>query len=232
MKQNYTLSKEGLMVINGELAPVHFAGIKVMTDGHIVYETKEYGLLVDIVTYVDRQSFEQGIMSERKVSVKGYVTDDGKMSLYRMKNGEPVEVFEEVDLVYKNGYLWPILKEGLYPSRQECLRNNTYIEVMENGSKVEHTGILKKIKLTDKQRKFIDEVLAPAFEKARELMIGFVIDYNEELKAFNKGAFKSVMYDYYNSIEEAASATLDDMGEAVTSCISVISDESVIYDEE
>lgn len=232
MKQNYTVSKEGLMVINGELAPVHFAGIKVMADGHIFYETKEYGVLVDIVTYVDRQSFELGVVSEESVSVKGYVTDDGKMSLYRMENGEPVEVFEEVDLVYKNGYLCPILKEGLYPSRQECLRNNTYVEVMENGSKVEHTGILKKIKLTDKQRTFIDEVLAPAFEKARELMIGFVIDYNEELKAFNKGAFKSVMYDYYNSIEEAASATLDDMGEAVTSCISVISDESVIYDEE
>ena len=221
------------MVINGELAPVHFAGIKVMTDGHTFYETKEHGVLLDIVTYVDRKSFEQGVVSESSVLVKGCVTEEGKMSLYRMENGEPVEVFEEVDLEYKNGHLLPILKDGLYPSRQECLRNNTYIEVMEDGSKVEHTGILKKIKLTDEQRKFIDEVLTPAFETARELKIGFVTDCSGELKTFNEGTFKRVMFDYYRSIEEEAlSATLDDMGKAVTSCINVISDDDLLYDEE
>lgn len=232
MKQIYTVAKEGLTVINGELVRVKFLDVKVL-DGHIIYETVEHGVLTDIVTYQDIPSFEQGVTYTIDVRVCGDVrSEDGKLPVYTMKDGEPVIVYEDTPLVYKMGAMHPILKDGFYANRSDCLRDNTYIEVKDDGTKEEHMGILKKIRLTDEQKTFLNEVMIPAFAKAQEMGIGFVTDYDEKTMAYNQKNFKRPLFDYYGDVDDLKSATLDDMELCVTSSIAVISDESIIYDEE
>lgn len=231
MKQIYTVAQEGLTVINGELVRVEFLNVKVL-NGHIIYETAEHGVLTDIVTYQDIPSFEQGITYTINVEVCGNVSEDGKLPVYTMKDGEPVIVYEDTPLVYKGGVMHPILKEGFYANRSDCLRENTYVEVKADGTKVEHTGILKKIRLTDEQKTFLNEVMIPAFAKAQEMGIGFVTDYKEQTMAYNQKNFRRPLFDYYGDADDLKSASLEDMELCITSGIAVISDESVIYDEE
>lgn len=170
MKTNYTVAENGYAVINGELTPVKFSSIIAKGD-KIYYEIPGLGTFENIVTYASPESFERGDVVTRVRTKSNANIVDGKLGLYSMENGEPVLSYHDVDVNLTRRYE-PIIPEGFYESREECLKNNTYIEVTEDGQRIEHVGILKKVALDPDQKEFIRD-LEGMFRKAKEMGIFF-----------------------------------------------------------
>lgn len=196
MKRNYTIAAEGLTMIDGELRKVSFKSVTVKGDD-VIYETKDGLILKNIVTYSSPGAFESDSRSETNIRVDGdyLINEDGLVELYTMKDGEPVSELLDVSGTRCRGYIVPDAPEGYYPSREVCLKNNTYIEVDEEGNKVEHIGVFKKFKLEDDQLKFIQEELEAVLKKAGEMGVRLIYNFsNEVLTACNTRHIKGNLW--------------------------------------
>ena len=189
MKKEYIVATNGYTMIDGELVNVVF-NTKVAKGDNIIYTTDKGKELVNAVTYASAQKFEKGEPSQTKATLPWGLRDlrineQGEIEVWTMQNGQPVSEWKDVD-VRVFGYIQPILQEGEYLSREECLKHNTYIEVDLEGNKVEHIGICKKLELNEEQKAYLNDELIPILNKSRELGLYFVYDSgSDELRVVN-----------------------------------------------
>lgn len=192
MKTNYTVANNGYLMFNGELRKVNFT--KIIGRGEDIYYTTddpEVGEIKNAVTYASVKDFEKGNTGSHNVTCVPFpfTIVDGLVKAWTMRDGEPVcdSLDTQVDLDRRR--ICPILPEGYYASREDCLKNNTYIEVGENGERIEHEGILKKVALDPDQREFMRD-LAGMIKKAKDLGIFLALDISYgDIYAINERKF-------------------------------------------
>lgn len=120
---------------------------------------------------------------------------DGKMMIltevWVMEGGKPV--MHSKPLLFTHTYITtfePILGDGMYKSREDCLKFNSYDYKDEEGNIQTKVGIGKKVQLTPEQQEYIND-LANMLNKAKELKIMLVINNASEcLYAANTALLK------------------------------------------
>lgn len=191
MKTNYEIVSGDYAVIDNELRFVNVG--KIFIDGEDVRfflkdaDGKELGEFRNITLYRSVEAFEKGEVEKRKVSLVGEaeLDDKGRLRTWKMENGEPSDLWMD-GLSVKFGYpCEPVLPDGYYLTRAECLRNETWTERKEDGTTAEHEGVLKKIKLTKEQQEYVENVLKPALDGCKKAGINLVTDWNEVIYAYN-----------------------------------------------
>lgn len=232
MKQNYTYSKGNYAVINGELRHVS-VDRKYSEDGeHIKYVLGSLGEYEDIKLYESREDFEKGEVGTDYAPFDSEYTmnAEGQVALWKMEGGEPKEEWFDNLAVEIHGNCAPVVPKGWYSSREECLRNETYIEVQDDGTKVEHMGILQRIRLSEEQEGYLKGVLLPALNGCKKVGIQLVAStWDEILYAYNSKNFTKESWDCESNRPQTAH--LCDM-RLVTRNIFCVGDDTVIYNVE
>ena len=218
MKTDVTFKgMRGYTMIDGILCHYDFEAVYMTAWEEIKYvSSNNRDILWDIDLYASTKDFEAGkqadcgeiSLSDRYAYEKKDI--DGKPAIltkvWEMVNGQPMECLEALDFVhtYRNTFE-PVLEEGMYRSRIDCLKFNSYEYEDENGNIQTKVGIGKKVQLTDEQRKFIDEELVGVLNKAKEMGIMLVLNNStEQLYAANKKELseKSFRIDYMGDTSE------------------------------
>ena len=238
MKKNYNVANNGYAVIDGELRKVSFTDIRTDGDEHVIYTIRGIdGTFTDIKTYASIGDFEKCLTTERSVSIEhGYqsiINGDGTCSAWRMIDGEPQNerLWLNAEIEVNRSTFEPIFPNGYYKSREECLKHSTYVEVKEDGTKVEHMGIVKKLELTNEQRAFLRDVLEPTFAKAAEM--GIRLMYNscyDSVKAVNTNNLRGHLACNWGPCEEATE-TYSDVFEEVKISLDCDGEATMWYDE-
>lgn len=156
--------------------------------------------------------------------------EQGRVLTWKMENGEPSPLWMD-DLVMEVGSRCEaVLPDGYYPTREECLRHSTWVELRDDGTRVEHKGILEKIKLTKEQQEYVDNVLRPAMKGAIEKGIGLITDWNEFMYAYNEQELDD-KYEWNSSPDD--NIHWAEMSEMTPVCggFGVVSEECVLIDK-
>lgn len=243
MKKNYTCSNGSYAVINGELTHVSVKERFAENDEHIKYVLERVmegdkrvplGEFEDIKLYYSRALFEKGESSvdNYPLDSRCSLNDKGELEVWKMEDGEPKASYTGNLVVKVKAPCSPVLPDGCYISRDECLKNETYIERKDDGTSVEHRGVMKRIKLTDEQEKYIQEVLLPALDGCKELGIQLVVSsWEETLFAYNKNGFSREVWDGCEPEWTEQYAQLCDM-RYVSNLLYCVGDDNAIYDGE
>lgn len=247
MKTNVTFKgMSGYTMIDGILYHYDFEEVYMSAWKEIKYiSSNNRDILWDIDLYASTKDFEEG-----KQADKGEITlsdkyayeernDGGKTAIltkvWEMVDGQPMECLEALDFVhtYRNIFE-PILKKGMYRSRAECLKMNSYEYEDENGKIQTKVGIGKKVQLTDEQRKFIDEEFVGVLNKAKEMGIMLVLNnsteylYAANTKQLKDGAFD---IDYSSDIDNDLDWINSDYFYKVPEQVLMMEGEETVYSE-
>lgn len=138
-------------VIDGILEKVHFKSFYYDAETKdVVYTLEDGRTLLNLITYVSPQAFEDGQSNCLELDYDRYPS---KCKYWRFKDGEPVE--EEVFVKYCK--YTKIIPNGYYQTRAECLGNNSYVE-NTNGEFIKHTCVAEKITLKNIQIDLIEKL--------------------------------------------------------------------------
>lgn len=202
MKTNVIFRGEsGYAMINGVLQNVEFDSVEMTPCRELIYSLREDEMFKDVILYESIQDFENG--KEKSYSEIVLSDDysyeekeiDGKMMIltevWVMEGGKPVMHSEPLNFTHSYGHIFkPILVDGMYKSREDCLKFNSYDYEDEEGNIHTKVGIGKKVQLTPEQQEYIND-LANMLNKAKELKIMLVINNASEcLYAANTALLK------------------------------------------
>lgn len=246
MKTNVIFrGNSGYAMINGILEKVEFEDVVMYPNKILEYLDKEGKSLWNIKLYASKEDFEGDNEKEGEniILSDGYgyqETENGEEKIintyiWKMGGGQPVRVLETLKFrrVYSNIFE-PILKEGMYKSRVDCLKYNEYEYRAEDGSIQTKVGIGKKVQLTDEQRKFIDEELVGVLNKAKEMGIMLVLNnsteylYAANTKQLKEGAFD---IDYSSDIDNDLDWINSDYFYKVPEQVLMMEGEETVYSE-
>lgn len=234
----------GYAMINGVLQNVEFDSVQMTPEGGLLYILGDE-TLEDVVLYNSKEDFENG--NDRRcggVFLSGDYTYeekeiDGKMMIltevWVMEGGKPV--MHSKPLLFTHTYITtfePILGDGMYKSREDCLKFNSYDYKDEEGNIQTKVGIGKKVQLTDEQRKFIDEELVGVLNKAKEMGIMLVLNnsteylYAANTKQLKEGAFN---IDYSSDIDNDLDWINSDYFYKVPEQVLMMEGEETVYSE-
>lgn len=236
----------GYTMIDGILCHYDFEAVYMTAWKEIKYvSSNNRDILWDIDLYASTKDFEEGnqadcgeiTLSDKYAYEKK--DDDGRpvilTKVWMMVNGQPMECTEALDFVhtYRNIFE-PVLKEGMYKSRIECLKFNSYQYEDEEGNLQTKVGIGKKVQLTDEQRKFIDEEFVGVLNKAKEMGIMLVLNnsteylYAANTKQLKDGAFD---IDYSSDIDNDLDWINSDYFYKVPEQVLMMEGEETVYSE-
>lgn len=247
MKINVTFKgMSGYTMIDGILCHYDFEEVYMTAWKEIKYvSSNNRDILWDIDLYESTKDFEAGnqadhgwiTLSDRyayeEKDVDGTTTILTKV--WEMSNGQPMECLEALDFVHthRNNFE-PVLRDGMYRSRTECLKFNSYQYEDEEGNLQTKVGIGKKVQLTDEQRKFIDEELVGVLNKAKEMGIMLVHNnsteylYAANTKQLKEGAFD---IDYSSDIDNDLDWINSDYFYKVPEQVLMMEGEETVYSE-
>ena len=246
MKTDVTFKgMRGYTMIDGILCHYDFEAVYMTTWKNLKYVTSDKKILWDIDLYASTKDFEAGKQANLgEISLTDrYLYEEkefnGKPTIHtkvwEMVDGQPMECLEALDFVhtYRNIFE-PILKKGMYRSRAECLKMNSYEYEDENGNIQTKVGIGKKVQLTDEQRKFIDEEFVGVLNKAKEMGIMLVLNnsteylYAANTKQLKDGAFD---IDYSSDIDNDLDWINSDYFYKVPTQVLMMEGEETVYSE-
>ena len=202
MKTNVIFrGNSGYTMINGVLQNVEFDSVEMTPCRELIYYLREDEMFKDIILYGSIQDFENG--KEKRYSEIVLSDDysyeekeiDGKMMIltevWVMEGGKPVMHHEPLHFTHSYGHIFkPILGDGMYKSREDCLKFNSYDYEDEEGNIKTKVGIGKKVQLTPEQQEYIKD-LTKMLNRAKEMNIMLVINNASEcLYAANTALLK------------------------------------------
>lgn len=214
MEQIYYRGNTGYAVIDGILTYVEAEKVEMKANGQLVH-TIGGKRFRDLVLYANQEQFEKGnakqadiISIPNKYEYREQTDEKGytyiETAVWKMLCGAPVKSWALLDYDITNVHqIHPIVPEGFFLSRVDCIRYGQYQYKDENGDIKEQKGIGLKLRLTEEQQAFIDGEFSAVLEKAKDLGIKFL--FNSEIAtliAVNQSEVKSLHFDYRSDYNE------------------------------
>lgn len=207
MKQINYRGNTGYAVIDGILTYVEAEKVEMKANGQLVH-TINGKRFRDLILYANQEQFEKGNAKRAEIisipdkyehreqtDEKGYTYIE--TAVWKMLCGAPVKSWALLDYDITNvHWIHPIVPEGFFLSRVDCIRYGQYQFKDENGDIKEQKGIGLKLRLTEEQQAFIDGEFSAVLEKAKDLGIKFLF-YGEYdlLLAVDQSEVKSLHLD-------------------------------------
>ena len=207
MKQIYYRGNNGYAVIDGILTYVEAEKVEMKANGQLLH-TIGGKRFRDLILYANQEQFEKGnakqadiISIPNKYEYREQTDEKGytyiETAVWKMLCGAPVKSWALLDYDITNVHqIHPIVPEGFFLSRVDCIRYGQYQYKDENGDIKEQKGIGLKLRLTKEQQAFIDGEFSAVLEKAKDLGIKFLFNCEDDaLIAVNQSEVKSLHLD-------------------------------------
>ena len=244
MKTNvFFRGNSGYTMINGILQNVKFDSVQMTPEGGLLYILGDE-TLEDVVLYNSKEDFENG--NDRRCGEiflsSNYTYEekeiDGKMMIltevWVMKGGKPVMHSKPLLFTHTYGTTFePILGDGMYKSRENCLKFNSYDYKDEEGNIQTKVGIGKKVQLTPEQQEYIKD-LTNMLNRAKEMNIMLVLNNATEcLYAANTALLKDgkLEIDYGGNPDASVDVISSESFYKVPESVLMIESEDTVYFE-
>lgn len=181
MKQIKFYGEKGCTMIDGILQSIKVMNVTMDACGNMYYYTGGR-TLKNPVLYYDNERFEKGepiseltVYFDKQYEYKEETIESGDTQIlthvWQMVGGEPMRFSYALSFDITGMRATPILEEGMYKSREDCLRFSEYQFTDADGNVCVKVGLGKKVQLTEEQRNYIDKELIPMLHKATDLGI-------------------------------------------------------------